>query len=359
MRSRSKLFSFVAAAVFAASISVFRLQCDDGEIETIWGEKIYLDGKLLAIASSDVMQRLKGVDQSGPPRYFGPKLPAFSRFDHSVGVFALLRKAGAPFIEQAAGLLHDASYTAFSHVCDHLFAKKTGEFTENGYQDSVHMSFLREHAQALAKEIGLSIEDLNPDNNPRLEQALPDMCADRIQYNIHTGVILGRISKDEAAAMVDDVVFEDGKWAFKDPELARRFAMLSLHFTQNFWGADWNVSMNIHLGKALKRAISIGLITESDIYSTDDFVLEKILNCKDEQVKVYLKQCDQQLQKIDGKKYHTEHFVPKFRGIDPLVKREDGSFIRLSEINQEFKKEYDSVKEWCRNGFNVHVLDAE
>jgi hypothetical protein len=116
--------------------------------------------------------------------------------------------------------------------------------------------------------------------------------------------------------------------------------------------------MNTHLGKALKRAISIGAISESDIYSTDDIVMQKISNCKDEQVQLYIRQCDQQLKRIDGKTYHTEHFIPKFRGIDPLIKRGDGSVVRLTELSQEFKEVYESVKEWCSSGFDFYVLDA-
>jgi HD superfamily phosphohydrolase len=358
MKTRSKLYAIAAVVFSAAAVYMFHLRCCNDAVETIWGEKVDLSGKLKNIADSEVMQRLKNVDQSGPPRYFGPKLPAFSRYEHSVGVLSLLQKAGAPFVEQAAGLLHDASHTAFSHVSDYLFAKEPGEYTVKGYQDSVHMKYLRENAQILAKETGLKIEDLDPESNPRLNQELPDMCADRIQYNIHTGVIFGRISKDEAAAIVNNLKFEDGKWMFTDPELARRFAMLSLHFTQYFWGADWNVSMNTHLGKALKRAISIGAISEADIYSTDDIVMQKISNCKDEQVQLYIRQCDQQLKRIDGKTYHTEHFTPKFRGIDPLIKRGDGSIVRLTELNQEFKEVYESVKEWCSSGFDFYVLDA-
>ena len=89
----------------------------------IWNEKVDC-ADVMPVINSDVMQRLKDIDQSGAARYLGVKLPAFSRYEHSVGVYALLKKAGALKKEQVAGLLHDASHTVFSHVGDYIWAKK-------------------------------------------------------------------------------------------------------------------------------------------------------------------------------------------------------------------------------------------
>jgi HD superfamily phosphohydrolase len=366
--SRTRLLIVSAAIVSAAVFSIFHFRSHDdiktiqshGDTKTIWGETINLDDKLRIVADSDIMQRLKGIDQSGPPRYFGPKLPAFSRYDHSIGVLVLLQRAKAPFEELVAGILHDSSYTAFSHVCDFLFAGGSiMKYTEVGYQDFSHVKFLEKHAKTLARSVGLSVSDLSTDNKPRLEQKLPDMCADRIQYNIHTGVILGRISQNEAAAIVQNLGYRDGKWFFTDPVLAKKFAKLSLHFTRHFWGAPWNVSMNVHLGKALKRAMHLGVITMDDLFSTDDAVLKKIRNCSDVQFKLCMQQCDQQLLEIEGQTYHNERFYSKFRGIDPLVKNENDVLVRLTTIDPEFKAEYEEVKEWCSKGFDLRILDVE
>ncbi|MDR1289355.1 MAG: hypothetical protein LBJ77_03120 [Holosporales bacterium] len=326
----------------------------EGDPNSIWVTVLEDDAVLKEIINSDVMQRLKKIDQSGPPRYFGPKLPAFSRFDHSIGVLALLRKTGASRLEQISGLLHDASHTAFSHIGDYLFAKKVMNYTEKSYQDSTHLTFLKNKAGTLLKKLGIRVEDIDPDCGEftRLEQPLPDMCADRIQYNIHTGLVFRFISYREARDIVDDLQFKDGKWLFTNPAIAKKFATLSVRFTQEFWGAKWNVMMNIHMKNAVKRAIKLGLITEEDIYSTDDLILDKLLGSDDEIIKLNLARCDKHEEEVDDPSFITEVFRPKFRGIDPLVLT-DGKLVRLSEIDSEFKEYYESVKKWCKKGYTI------
>lgn len=55
-------------------------------------------------------------------------------YDHSMGVFVILRARGAPLEEQIAGLLHDVSHTAFSHVGDWVYGK---ENQDKDYQNDV------------------------------------------------------------------------------------------------------------------------------------------------------------------------------------------------------------------------------
>jgi HD superfamily phosphohydrolase len=329
-------------------------------IETIWGESYDCEEALVTIMNTGVMQRLKGIDQSGPPRYVGPRLPVFSRFDHSVGVLVLLKKAKALFKEQVAGLLHDSSHTVFSHVGDYIFAKDINDNVKESYQDKNHLSHLQKAGiEAVLTKFGMSFNDLDLENAGyvRLEQPLPNMCADRIQYNIHTGVILRLISKDDAAAIVSDLKFEDGDWYFSRKDLAKKFADVSLYCTQNFWGAKWNTSMNIHFSAALRRALAIGLIRMEDLFATDDVVMAKLVKTDDGIVNTNLKQCEKYNEKIPGRKYDVKKFTPKFRGIDPWVKNaKSGKLERLTALDPMFESQYHAVKKWCSDGFEVAIL---
>ena len=358
MNSIKKIaISTILAGVFATSIYLYASK--NSQTIAVWGEKIECSD-VMPVINSGVMQRLKKIDQAGAARYFGVKLPPFSRFDHSVGVYALLKKAGVSDKEQVAGLLHDASHTVFSHVGDYIWARNINDYNNESLQDKIHINYLHKNKiEQVLKSIGMTIEDTDIEKNDykALEQNLPDMCADRIQYNIHTGLIMKMIDKKDVKEILNDLEFKGGKWFFKDAVIARKFANLSLYFTQNFWGAKWNTMMNIHFANALKRAIEINLINKEELFSTDDAILNKLRKSDDKIIKANLKQCDKPLNKLDGQRYKSEKFYPKFRGIDPLIRRNSGDFVRLSEIDTMFKSNYDTIKKWCQDGYEIEILE--
>lgn len=330
--------------------------------QTVWGETVEPNELSLSLLNNKIMKRIKDVDQSGPARFFGPKLPKFTRFDHCIGVMSLIIRAHGTQKEQATALLHDTSHTVFSHVGDHLFTNKDTceKYTTTSYQDSMHMQYIKEaNLNKILEKFGLTEKDLDPEHldYKALEQPLPDMCADRIEYNIHTGIILGIITKTAAKEIVENLRYENKLWFFTDPKLALKFAELSLYFTQNFWGAKWNTSMNIHLAAALRRALNIKLISYKDLYSTDSVIMHKLLKNQDKLIQTFIQQCQKPLETIMGKKYETINFAPKFRGIDPLIKdHKTGELKRLSEVDIIFKNHYDSVREWCEMGYEISAL---
>ena len=93
---------------------------------------------LLELIKSKSLQRLKGISQFGIPDEFY-YLKNFSRYEHSIGVMILLKQLGASEKEQIAGLLHDVSHTAFSHVIDWV----VGEGLTEDFQDNQHKNFIK------------------------------------------------------------------------------------------------------------------------------------------------------------------------------------------------------------------------
>ena len=76
---------------------------------------------ILDLIGCPTFQRLKGVRQAGPSALAFP-FKDVTRFEHSLGVFILLRRLRRRRREQVAGLLHDISHTAFSHAVDFVFS---------------------------------------------------------------------------------------------------------------------------------------------------------------------------------------------------------------------------------------------
>lgn len=325
-----------------------------------WGVHEIRDPKIQQLISAPVMQRLHYIDQHGLIYYvFG--FPPFTRFDHCVGVFALLERYGAPQKEQVAGLLHDASHTVFSHTGDMVF---DAQHKQKSYQDDIHIWFLGEMGAAKPLErLGYSIHEMDPDmpGFQRLEQNLPDMCADRIQYNLHTAYIFDKLTRADVNEILDDLHFDDGKWYFTNRDSAYQFAQWPMFFTENFWASAINEVLNFWGGEMLKRALEIDLITTDDIHFGYDLAVLKKLETSD----------DSQIKKLWHKIYHPHGYFeqvfddsytyishPKFRGIDPWVKK-GNKWARLSELNPSFKAEFDRIKSQLKEGLRIKFKDPK
>ncbi len=350
MKKHSAIFllgTLFLVVPLAAKIKVF----------TIWGYEEMDNPLLEEVLASPTMERLKSIDQSGPTRYFG-LAPYFSRYDHCVGVWALLKRAGAPVQEQVAGLLHDASHTAFSHLADLLF--KHDEVTHNGcYQDSIHEWFLEQmKIPAITNNHGISLTMLNPDNHAytALERPSPHLCADRIQYNIHTGVIFHRINQQDAQEIVNDLHFEKGQWFFTTPAIARKFADLSVAFTRYVWGSEYNHAFYQLFTQAMQLALKDKLITKDEIhFGTDEKILKKLQTSKNKTIKDILKRCENIYAQFKAVPYGKGecNFKPKCRAIDPLVRISKNKYKQLTALDPSFKKEFEAVKKWCEKGYGI------
>ena len=151
-------------------------------LETIYGNFEINDPVIIELLSHPMMLRLKNIRQYGV-NYYVIKSETYHRYEHSVGVYLLLKKYGASLKEQVAGLLHDVSHTVFSHVGEWIFDHKDGL---SSYQDDNHDSFLKAtgFAEILEKH-GFTLASINHKHNnfSLLEQDLPDLCLDRIEYN--------------------------------------------------------------------------------------------------------------------------------------------------------------------------------
>ena len=326
------------------------------QVDTFYGPIEVEEPVVLELIDSPSFQRLKHIHQYGVS-YYTTHTEEYNRYDHSISVFAILRANGASLEERIAGLLHDVSHTAFSHVGDWVFGK---ENYEKDYQNNIHASFLEKSGLgAILRKHCFSIEQVLPNEElfPALENRLPNLCADRIDYNIQGAYYQGFITYDEALLIAQDVRYIDNKWVSTYPELMKKLTRFSLFMTQDCWGSPANYITSRWLADALLRGIEIGCLTFEDLhFGTDQAIWETLLHHSDpviaEKMRMIL-QADAHFSVVD----HDEgDFIirSKFRGIDPWVVS-GTTLTRITSLDPHLAEEYESAKGIVSKGWPIKM----
>lgn len=330
------------------------------QIETFYGPIEVQEEVILELIDSPMFQRLKSVRQYGVSYYITHKEP-FYRFDHSVGVFALLRMKGSSLEEQIAGLLHDVSHTAFSHVGDWVFGK---ENQEADYQDTIHQNYLEKSGlEDILKKYHLTAEQILPRNElfPALENSAPEMCADRIDYNIQGAYYQGFISYEEALEIYNDIQFVEGRWVSFKPDLMKKLVRFSLHMTQTCWGSPENYLTSKWLADAILKVIELGDLSYSELhFGTDQVIWDKLIQHEDPfiQLRMHMILNYKDYYAVVDPKDADMIIKNKFRGINPWILC--GSICqRLNSLDADLSQEYENVKQIMKNGWPVKLGAVE
>lgn len=346
----TQLFILCVAIKSWGAISI---QEHDGRmiIDSLYGRDEIDDPVLITLIKSPMMERIKKIRQYGVAHYVTP-LPEFTRFEHCVRVMLLTRRFGGSLGEQIAALLHDVSHTVFSHVADYVFKAGDGK---TSYQDDMHEWFVEKTGiNALLAPYGFAgiCSDEHKHHFRILEQELPDLCTDRIDYVCYGGFIENRLTQDEVNTIIGDLRFEDGHWFFISERAGLLYASAALSLTEHTFASRQNFFTYRQAAKALKRALEINLITRDELFfSVDDDIWQKLGASDDliiRQAVDAVIHCDEHC--VAGSpKEHDMFVIGKFRGVNPWIKTADG-FARLTEINDEYAREYMRVKELVAAG---------
>lgn len=299
--------------------------------DKVYGEIEISEPVLLEIINSPTFQRLKDIDQYGYSEPYFPEAHT-SRFEHSIGVYLLLRKYGVSIEEQIAGLIHDVSHSAFSHVIDYVFntdSEKTHNHQDNIFDDYVKKSEI----PAILLKYNFDLNRILDDENfPLKEKQLPDLCADRIDYSLRDACAFGEI--ENAQYFLDNLITENSSWIFKNFESAKKYAELFNKLNNKYWAGLASNVMFRGMSNYLKYSLSQNYISKADLYTTDKIVLAKIepYHEKDAQLQLLFDRMNNKMGfKDDPSDFESEIFC-KSRVINPLCKH-NGEIKRVSEID--------------------------
>jgi uncharacterized protein len=293
-------------------------------VDVIYGESEVYNPVLVTLINSQIVQRTKRINQFGIPDefYF---LKNFSRFDHCLGVMYLLRSLGASEEEQIAGLLHDVSHKAFSHVYDWI----AGTTTQESSQDDGHKYFIQNsEIPMILNAYGYSLDRIIDYHNfGLLERDGPQLCADRVDYALREANI------ELAQSIAAGLIVVDGKLICRDQETASQMGRLFIHCQLNNWGSYEGVARYHLFSAALKRALALGIIDKEDFMLDDEYVVSKLKTSTDHQIQKLLNYLRQKpLPKVD-----TGIVVyKKFRYVDPQF-LDGNKLVKLTDTDIEYR----------------------
>lgn len=298
--------------------------------DRVYGKIEIEEPVILELIASKPLQRLKGISQYGIPDEFY-HLVGFSRFEHSVGVMLLLKKFNATLEEQVAGLLHDVSHTTFSHVVDWVF----GDNEKEDYQDKAHQDFiLKSRIVDILAKYNLDSSKLSViDNFKLLEQEIPDLCADRLDYTLRDTLWE---NPPAIQTVLENLINFNNNIVFTDLKIAESFAKNYSKCQREHWGGYEAVGRYYYFSRILKEALAKNIISPADFYQDEEHIISKIYNSQDNNLINTLDNLRKKtLEKIEeGPKTILKK---KFRFVDPKILQNE-KLLTLSTISPEFNK---------------------
>ncbi|MBU1146679.1 HD domain-containing protein [Patescibacteria group bacterium] len=308
--------------------------------DRIYGETEISEPVILELLASPALQRLKGIDQFGYlPGYAIVPAGGFpggpvSRFEHSVGVFLLLRKYGASSEEQIAGLLHDVSHAVFSHGVDYVL-RDGEEAAKQSHQDDVFGAFVKNSdLPEIILKYSLDVDYILDDKNfPLKEKNSPDLCADRIDYFLRDGVDIGVMDNKTAENFLEHLRAENNVWFFDNFETAKKYVDLFSKINREYYASFSPARMFASVGDCLKYALEKGYLKRGDLFTTDDEVIVKIKShLDDEKLKLLFARMNNEVGAENNLNDFDQRVLCKSRAVDPFF-RDGEKLKRVSEVD--------------------------
>jgi HD superfamily phosphohydrolase len=223
------------------------------------------------LLKTDALKRLSGIHQSGAIFLVNPDI-CHSRLEHSIGVAMLIRMLGGSELEQIAGLLHDISHTAFSHVGDYVFDNSDEDYHEKVFAEVLCKS---EVPDVLLKH-GYNVNQILYGTFDILEQPLPSLCADRLDYTLRDGIHGGIISRQRAREFLTAIVLRDGKIAVNVENEVSWINETFEKLNNELFKLPLHLYANGKMAELIKKFLNKGILVESDLFKTDTMLLNKI-----------------------------------------------------------------------------------
>ncbi|ATP40762.1 hypothetical protein CSE16_12270 [Solibacillus sp. R5-41] len=322
----------------------------------IISEKLYgefeIEKVLEDLILSKPVQRLKGIHQGGASYLVNEKWNE-TRYDHSVGVMLLIKKLGGSLEEQIAGLLHDVSHTAFSHVVDFVFDNKNEDYHETIFNSVI----INSEIPSILEKYHYRYEDILFDDSKwtLLEQPAPELCADRVDSTLRDMHEYGQISLIDVQTFLNNLVVIEGKMYLQNIEIAEWFVKTYYKEVIDFFMDPLNIYGNDTLAKTLKLSLEKEFINLDDFLGEDDDLIQHIKSSKDKEIQDHIRRLNQNVKVKEDTTNYNLHRKNKVRLIDPSVFN-GNELIRASLLSERVREMNKRAYEKATRGMYVKII---
>ncbi|WP_285765772.1 HD domain-containing protein [Peribacillus sp. SI8-4] len=319
--------------------------------DSIYGQHV-VEGVLEELMLSKPVQRLKGVHQGGAS-YLVNEMWNVTRYEHSVGVMLLIKQLGGTVQEQIAGLLHDVSHTAFSHVID--FALDCEE--ENYHEKIYEKTIMNSEIPAILKQYGYSCEGIMRSDWRLLERSAPELCADRVDYTLRDMYHYGNITLESVTDFLEHMIIMDGRMYVDNLEAAEWFVETYYGEVIDFFMDPLNIYGYDALAKTLKWALDKKWIGLDDLLGEDEDVMLLLHSIEDDDLKKLLGRLHGNVTLYEVQTDYDIYRKTKVRLIDPSVMH-GNRLIRASKLSAKVEAMGNEACKKATRGMYLKVLDA-
>lgn len=320
--------------------------------DKVYGAVQIKEPVILAVLETAGVRRLSGVMQHGISALIDITSPV-TRQEHSLGVLLLIRRLGGGLTEQLAGLLHDVSHTAFSHVIDYVFAGHDSQ----SYHDEVKETYVAgTDIPAVLARFGYDWRALLDEAAfPLLEQPAPRLCADRLDYFLRDVLELRLASPAGVQAALEHLVVHEGRIMVNDLAAARWLAYTYIAADKASWANFREVGLYELAAQAILRGLACGAISEADFWGEDRPVWAKLHAHPDGELQRLLALVTPDTRFIWDEEQPTFRVSTKIRTIDPDVVV-DGEGVPLSMLDETFGRYRTAYLETRRGKWPIGVI---
>lgn len=318
--------------------------------DRIFGSIKIEDPLILDLINTPSFQRLKRINQYGGVNLIYPTHQV-SRFEHSVGVWWILKSLHTSSEIRVAGLLHDIGHTAFSHMIEMAMKNKNEDLHEHTLKSKYDI-------KKILKKYNVKI--IEPDLCPEIKRSSMDIGADRLDYGIRDYYGALGIKTRFGLEVLKNVRLKNRSIVFTSKLVARKYALTAL---KAMWKVIYDPKVAVvyqSLIEIIRVGLNDGWLNKKDLNQDDKYVFNKIKENRIKFSSLYLKIFERAFvaKEVNGNEKHDFYHVKlRSRYFDPLVLRK-GRILNLSKFDKIYKQEldkYSMIFEKRKKGIGIKV----